>query len=85
MSLSSYTDDSRLNPLDVVERLASVNDWSFERSTEDEITILVTGRWTDYQLSYTWMNDIEALHRALERFARDPHGGERPHEIEAER
>ena len=64
MSLSSYTDDSRLNPLDVVERLASVNDWSFERASEDEITILVTGRWTDYQLSYTWMDDIEALHLA---------------------
>ncbi|HXD43711.1 MAG TPA: YbjN domain-containing protein [Pseudolabrys sp.] len=64
MSLSSYTDESRLNPLDVVERLASGNDWSFERASDDEITILVTGRWTDYQLSYTWMDDIEALHLA---------------------
>lgn len=64
MSLSNYTDDSRLNPLDVVERLASGNDWSFERASDDEITILVTGRWTDYQLSYTWMDDIEALHLA---------------------
>lgn len=64
MSLTSYTDDSRINPLDVVERLASGNDWSFERSGEDEITILVTGKWTDYQLSYTWMGDIEALHLA---------------------
>ena len=64
MSLTTYAEDHRLNPLDVVERLASVNDWSFERASEDEITILVTGRWTDYQLSYTWMGDIEALHLA---------------------
>ena len=64
MSLTTYAEDQRLNPLDVVERLASVNDWSFERASEDEITILVTGRWTDYQLSYTWMDDIEALHLA---------------------
>ena len=64
MSLTSYTEDQRLNPLDTVERLASHNDWSFERASEDEITILVTGRWTDYQLSYTWMDDIEALHLA---------------------
>jgi hypothetical protein len=64
MSLTTYVEDQRLNPLDVVERLASVNDWSFERASEDEITILVTGRWTDYQLSYTWMDDIEALHLA---------------------
>ena len=47
MSLTSYADDPRLNPLDIVERLASVNDWSFERASDDEITILVTGRWAD--------------------------------------
>jgi hypothetical protein len=64
MSLTSYAEEIRLNPLDVVERLASHNDWSFERVSDDEITILVTGRWTDYQLSYTWMDDIEALHLA---------------------
>jgi hypothetical protein len=64
MSLSNYTDEQRINPLDTVERLAAVNDWSFERSSEDEITILVTGKWTDYQVSYTWMGDIEALHLA---------------------
>src|SRR5471032_1322909 len=64
MSLTSYADEQRINPLDVVERLATGNDWSFERSSDDEITILVTGKWTDYQLSYTWMGDIEALHLA---------------------
>ena len=40
------------------------NDWSFERAGEDEITISCTGRWTDYQVSFTWMDDIEALHLA---------------------
>ena len=64
MSLTSYQDDQRVNPLDVVERLATGNDWSFERASDDEITILVTGKWSDYQLSYTWMGDIEALHLA---------------------
>lgn len=64
MSQIAYADEPRINPLDVVERLASGNDWSFERATDDEITILVTGKWTDYQVSYTWMGDIEALHLA---------------------
>jgi hypothetical protein len=64
MSLVGYTDGQRINPLDVVERLAAVNDWAFERADDNEITILVTGKWTDYQASYTWMNDIEALHLA---------------------
>ena len=64
MSQIAHADESRINPLDVVERVATGNDWSFERDGEDEITILVSGRWTDYQLSYTWMDQIEALHLA---------------------
>jgi hypothetical protein len=64
MSQIAYADEPRINPLDVVERLATGNDWSFERASDDEITILVSGRWSDYQLSYTWMGDIEALHLA---------------------
>ena len=63
MSLNDLTDATRGNPLEVVERLACANDWSFERG-EDEITILVSGKWADYQVSFTWMFDIEALHLA---------------------
>jgi hypothetical protein len=64
MALSGLSEDSRLNPLDVVERIAAINDWSFERAGDDEITILIAGRWSDYQVSFTWMNDLEALHLA---------------------
>jgi hypothetical protein len=64
MSLINYSEDQRLNPLDVVERVAAVSEWSFERASEDEITLLVRGRFTDYQVSFTWMLDIEALHLA---------------------
>jgi hypothetical protein len=52
------------NPLEVVERMASGNNWPFERSGEDEIALVVTGRWTNYQVSFTWMGEIEALHLA---------------------
>jgi hypothetical protein len=61
ISLARETDD---NPLDVVEHLAAGNSWPFERAGEDEISIVVTGRWTNYQISFTWMSDIEALHLA---------------------
>jgi len=64
MSLIDLSEDQRLNPLDVVERVATGHDWSFERASDDEITIVSTGRWTDYQISFTWMCDIEALHLA---------------------
>ena len=64
MSLIDVGEEPHGNPLDVVERVAATNGWSFERAGGDEITILVTGKWTDYQVSYTWMFDIEALHLA---------------------
>ena len=64
MSLLEGTFDSRNSPLEVIEEIAATNDWSFERSGEDEITIVTQGAWTDYQLSFTWMNEIEALHLA---------------------
>jgi hypothetical protein len=64
MTLIDFSQDHGINPLDVVERLASGNQWSFERGGDDEITILATGQWTDYQISFTWMHDLEALHVA---------------------
>jgi hypothetical protein len=64
MALPGLSEQTRFNPLDVVEHMASVNDWSFERAGDDEITILIGGRWSDYQVSFTWMHEIEALHLA---------------------
>ena len=60
----ALSEPSRTNPLDVVERIAAINDWAFERAGDDEITMLVAGKWSDYQVSFTWMHDIEALHLA---------------------
>lgn len=64
MALTLIDETTHGNPLDVVERIASVNDWSFERSGDDEINILIKGRWVDYQVSFTWMPELEALHLA---------------------
>ena len=64
MSLLEVEHDSRPNPLRVVEEVAVIRDWSFERSGEDEVSILVRGEHTDYQVSFTWMAEIESLHIA---------------------
>src|ERR1700730_10087688 len=64
MSLLEGIIDSRTNPLAVVEDIAADNNWAFERSGEDEVTILSKGSWTDYQLSFTWMAEIGSLHLA---------------------
>jgi hypothetical protein len=64
MSLIEVAGDKGINPLEVVERMAATNNWPFERAGEDEIALAVTGRWTSYQVSFTWMSEIEALHIA---------------------
>ena len=52
------------NPVDMIEFVAASNDWTFERSGEDEIAMTVEGRWTDYNVSFSWMEEFEALHLA---------------------
>ena len=64
MSLTDFSEHHHVNPVDVVERMASTNNWSFARASEDEVTLVIGGKWTDYQVSFTWMGDIEALHLA---------------------
>jgi hypothetical protein len=54
--------DRPLHPVDIVEQLASTNDWSFDRDAEDEISISVAGSWTDYHVAFTWLGELETLH-----------------------
>jgi hypothetical protein len=65
MSALDVIEEPRANPLEVIETMATANNWMFERPTADEITMVVRGKWTDYQGSFTWMFDLEALHLAL--------------------
>jgi hypothetical protein len=57
-------DDRPEHPVDVVERLAAVNEWAFDRVEDDEISILVSGAWANYDLSFTWIPEMESLHVA---------------------
>jgi hypothetical protein len=53
-----------LHPVDVIEHVAHSNDWSFERTADDELSIAVAGVWADYHISFSWMEEFEALHLA---------------------
>jgi hypothetical protein len=55
---------NRFDPLAVVERMASQNSWPFSRTLTDEIMLAICGKWTDYQVSFSWIEDIEVLHLA---------------------
>ncbi|WP_353185679.1 type III secretion system chaperone family protein [Bosea sp. (in: a-proteobacteria)] len=56
--------DRPSNPLDLFERLASLNDWTFDRDSEDELSVSVTGGWSEYHVAITWLAEVEALHIA---------------------
>ncbi|MBB6178502.1 YbjN domain-containing protein [Pseudorhizobium flavum] len=64
MSLMEFEFGRQSNPVDMIEVVAASNDWAFERSGEDEIALTVEGRWADYHVSFSWMEEFEALHLA---------------------
>jgi hypothetical protein len=64
MSLMETQIGRQSNPVDMIEFVAANNDWSFERSGEDEIAMTVEGVWADYHVSFSWMEEFEALHLA---------------------
>jgi len=52
------------NPIELVEQIASRNDWACERTSDDELTLTVAGQWSDYNVSLNWRDDLETLHIA---------------------
>ncbi len=64
MSLLEITLERDMNPVDMIEDVAGIRDWSFERSGDDEITVSCAGTWCDYHVSFSWMDELEALHLA---------------------
>ncbi len=64
MSITEIEVERDEHPVDLVERIASLNEWAFDRAGEDEISISVAGAWTEYHVAFTWLDDIEALHVA---------------------
>lgn len=64
MSLIDFEIERQSNPVDVIEQIAALHDWSFDRAGDDEITISVGGGWCDYHVSFSWMEDREAVHLA---------------------
>ncbi len=64
MAIAARRFEQMANPIDLVEQIAQRNDWGYERATDDEMTLIVGGTWTDYHVSINWRDDLEALHIA---------------------
>jgi len=60
------------NPLDLVEPIAGKHGWVMDRAGEDELTLTVSGQWTDYHMSLNWRGDLETLHMACAFDAKIP-------------
>ena len=52
------------NPLDLVEHIAGKHGWTMDRAGDDELTLTVSGQWTDYHVSLNWRGDLETVHIA---------------------
>lgn len=64
MSHTELPDEPAANPINIVEQLAAANNWAFDRSDENEISLTVEGRYCEYHVSFQMMEEIEVLHIA---------------------
>lgn len=64
MAFVDFDYTREVNPVDLIEAIAALNDWVFERTAEDEVALSARGTWSDYQISFSWMGEMEALHLA---------------------
>lgn len=60
-ALTREAEKSFPNPLDVIEQIATSHDWLYERSSERDIAVEVTGHWCDYRMFVSWHDDVQAL------------------------
>jgi hypothetical protein len=62
---------SEIDPIDIVESLAEVRDWDFDRVGDDQIALAVEGQWRTYAVTLAWCGHDETL-RLICTFELDP-------------
>lgn len=50
-----------MHPIDIVETIASTQQWEFDRAHDNQITMMVTGQWRTYGVSLAWSEQDETL------------------------
>jgi hypothetical protein len=63
--LSSLTTEVRTthrNPLDLVEKVATANDWPFHRQSDEELAAEISGQWCHYKLWFAWAPEMGVMH-----------------------
>lgn len=49
------------NPIDLVEEIVHSNDWTFDRTSSEEMVVEIGGQWSDYNLFFAWREEISIL------------------------
>lgn len=60
-----------IHPIDVVENVAALHAWDFDRLTDDQIAMAVEGQWRTYSLTLAWSARDEVL-RLINTFEMEP-------------
>jgi hypothetical protein len=52
----------RINPMDMIEQLVAEHEWAFDRQGDDELTVGLGGNYCEFQLWFSWREEIGAMH-----------------------
>ena len=54
-----------LDPLDVVERVLSAENLTFDRTEDGDLAFTLAGDWKDYELWFAWRPEVDCLQLCL--------------------
>jgi len=61
MSSTGHDFSDEIHPIDMAESLARDRDWEFDRAGEDQIAMIIKGRWRNYSLNLAWFGFDDML------------------------
>lgn len=71
MALLEQAIEDDIHPIDIVESLASTNDWDFDRIAENQIAMAIEGQWRTYSITLAWSDSDQTL-RLICTFEMEP-------------
>jgi hypothetical protein len=73
---TGHSEVRSINPVDLAEDLAGANDWAVERQGDNELTMFISGHYTDMQFRVLWREDFKTLQYACLFDLKVPEGRE---------
>ena len=61
MALSETYLEDDIHPIDIVQNIATHQDWEFQRIADDQIAMAVVGQWRTYSITLAWSDYDETL------------------------